>query len=139
LGGRLKGEMEVWMKNLIRVLPVAGLLLLAACRMAPVYTVESAPLSAPEGATITQVTEAIKQAGVGLGWQMKPEKEGQMTGRLSLRTHVAVVDIVYDVEKYSIYYIDSTNLNYDGQSIHTNYNNWIRNLSNAIMVQASAI
>ena len=127
------------MKNLIRVLPVAGLLLLAACRMAPVYTVESAPLSAPEGATITQVTEAIKQAGVGLGWQMKPEKEGQMTGRLSLRTHVAVVDIVYDVEKYSIYYIDSTNLNYDGQSIHTNYNNWIRNLSNAIMVQASAI
>ena len=127
------------MKSLIRVLPVVGLLLLAACRANPLYNVESAPLNAPEGATISQVTEAVKQAGLGLGWQMKPEKEGQMTGRLSLRTHVAVVDIIYDTKKYSIYYLDSTNLNYDGQNIHTNYNNWVRNLSNAILVQVSAI
>jgi hypothetical protein len=131
--------MEVSMKNLIRVLPVVGLLLLAACQASPVYNVESAPLNAPEGATISQVTEAIKQAGIGLGWQMKPEKDGQMTGRLFLRTHVAVVDITYDIKKYSIYYLDSTNLNYDGQSIHKYYNSWVRNLSNAILVQVSAI
>ena len=88
------------MKNLIRVLPVVGLLLLAACQASPVYNVESAPLNAPEGATISQVTEAIKQAGIGLGWQMKPEKDGQMTGRLFLKTHVSVVDITYDTKKY---------------------------------------
>jgi hypothetical protein len=35
--------------------------------------------------------------------------------------------------------LDSTNLSYDGQKIHTNYNSWVQNLSNAIRVQAAAI
>jgi hypothetical protein len=131
--------MEVSMKSLIRVLPVVGLLLLAACRTAPVHNVESAALGAPEGATISQVAEAIKQAGISYGWEMKPETEGQMTGKLFLREHVAVVNITYDTEKYSIYYLDSTNLSYDGQKIHTNYNSWVQNLSNPIRVQAAAI
>ena len=125
------------MKRLIRVLPVVGLLLLAACRGSPVYNVESAPLGASEDATIGEVTEAIKRAGIGLGWQMKPEKEGQMTGRLSLRSHVAVVEIKYDTKRFSISYLDSANLRYDGRNIHRNYNSWVKILSNAIKLQAS--
>ena len=136
-GGLLNSGMGVPMKSLIRVLPVVGLLLLAACRASPVYNVESAPLGASEDATIDEVTEAIKRAGIGLGWQMKPEKEGQMTGRLALRSHVAVVEIKYDTKRYSIYYLDSANLIYDGRNIHRNYNSWVKILSNAIKLQAS--
>lgn len=107
------------MKNVIRVLPIVGLLLLAACRMAPVYNVESTPLGAPADTTIGEVTKAIREAGIGLGWQMILEKEGQITGRIFLRTHVAVVNITYDTKKFSIYYLESSNLNYDGRNIVT--------------------
>jgi hypothetical protein len=127
------------MKNLFRACSLAGLLLLAACRMGPVYNVESAPLGVSSDATMAEVTKAIRQAGIGRGWQMIPGAEGRMTGRLHLRSHVAVVEITYDTKNFSITYADSTNLKYDGERIHSNYNSWVQNLSQAIMVQASAI
>lgn len=127
------------MKSFVRALPIVALLLLAACRTAPVYNVASAPLGAPADATMSEVAEAVKKAGINLGWQMTPVREGEMTGRLILRDHTAVVKITYDIKNFSIYYLDSTNLKYDGQKIHTNYNSWVQNLSNAIAVQASAI
>ena len=81
-----------------------------------------------------QVGEAIVSAGNSLGWQMKPESPGRMTGTLYLRDHRAVVDISYDARSYSIAYKDSSNLQYDGSSIHNNYNGWIQNLDRAIRI-----
>ena len=40
--------------------------------------------------------------------------------------------VVYDTKSYSIKYKDSSNLNYDGKSIHKNYNGWVENLDKAI-------
>lgn len=127
------------LKTLFRTSLLAGLLLLAACRMAPVYNVHSEPLNAPQNATLEDVTEAIKRAGLGLGWQLKSEAPGNMSGRLSLRDHVAMVDIKYDTKALSITYADSINLKYNGSQIHKNYNGWVSNLRNAILVQVSAI
>lgn len=127
------------LKTLFRTSLMAGLLLLAACRMAPVYNVQSETLYTPQNATLEDVTEAIKRAGLGLGWQLITEAPGSMTGRLSLRSHVAVVDIQYDTKAISITYADSVNLKYNGTSIHKNYNSWVMNLKNAILVQVSAI
>ena len=68
------------------------------------------------------------------------EKEpGRIVGTLSLRSHEAVVEILYDTEGYSITYLNSVNLKYDGQRIHKNYNSWVQNLSNAIYAQVSSI
>ncbi len=131
--------MEFTMGNWLRVLSVAGLLLLAACRMAPVYNQQTTPNEAPPDATLEQVTKAIKQAGLNLGWRMTEEEPGRIIGTLRLRRHQAVVEILFDTESYSITYLDSVNLKYDGEKIHQNYNSWVRNLSNAIYAQVSSI
>jgi len=63
---------------------------------------------------------------------MVPRSPGKVEGVLALRTHRAVVDIDYDTKVYSIKYKDSVNLDYDGKTIHKNYNGWVENLDRAI-------
>jgi hypothetical protein len=112
-------------------------LLVAACRTAPVYNVESA--SFVEGLTAEQAKTAIVRGGDKHGWQMRDEGPGEMTGTLSLRAHVAIVSISYDAESFSIIYQDSSNLSYDGTKIHTNYNSWISNLAHSIQASAKTL
>jgi hypothetical protein len=115
----------------------AGVLLAAGCRTpTPVYNVTNAPVvGSKANPSADEVGKAIQRAGATLGWQMKPVKPGNMLGTLVLRKHVAVVDINYNASSYSINYKDSTELNYDGQNIHPNYNGWIQNLDKAIKAQ----
>jgi hypothetical protein len=114
-------------------------LLFVGCRAAPVYNVSSAPVVAVKSVTLQDVEKAIMRAGVGLGWQMMPRQPGKMEGVLVLRTHRAVVDITYDTAAYSIKYKGSTDMQYDGSSIHSNYNGWIQNLDKAIRAQLTLI
>jgi hypothetical protein len=69
---------------------------------------------------------------------MVPVRPGVMRATLNLRTHVAVAEITYDAQHFAIRYVDSVNLQYDGTSIHKNYNSWIQNLERAISQQPSA-
>lgn len=109
---------------------VLPLLLLGGCRTAPVLDVVDAPVASARSAQ--QVEQAIVDAGRSLGWVMSAQGPGRMTGTLVLRDHRAVVDIGYDSRTYSIRYKDSSNLHYNGSSIHSNYNGWIQNLDRAI-------
>ena len=115
----------------------AGVLLAAGCRTpTPVYNVTNAPVAASKAnPSADDVGKAIQRAGATLGWQMKQVKPGNMIGTLVLRKHMAVVDINYSASSYSINYKDSTELNYDGQNIHPNYNGWVQNLDKAIKAQ----
>ena len=106
-----------------------------ACRRSPIYNVNSATISAPKRLKLDQVREAIERAGQGLGWQMEPTGPGHILGTLYLRTHMAQVDIAYTTTSYSITYRDSKDLDYNGSTIHSNYNNWIHNLDQAIQKQ----
>ena len=129
-------------RKLQRLAILGGVLLFVACTAAPIMNVQNAPVNiSKSNATLEDVSKAIIRAGVGLGWQMTPQKPGVMQGRLALREHVAVVDIKYNNKSYSIDYKDSTNLNYDGaqQKIHRNYNGWVQNLDKAIQAQLSAL
>jgi hypothetical protein len=110
-------------------------LLIAGCRMSPIYEVRDSALNPSSQATQEDVGRAIVTAGQSLGWQMKEEEPGHILGTLYLRSHVAVVDVFYTTSDFSILYKDSTNLKYDGKNIHSNYNGWIQNLSNAIVTQ----
>lgn len=85
--------------------------------------------------TLSQRADQIRRAGAGLGWRMEPRAPGLVRGTLDLRTHQAVVDIPYDTQRFSIRYVSSNNLEYDGSSIHRNYNSWVQNLQKAIMAQ----
>jgi len=116
-------------------------LLAGGCRAPmPVYNVTDAPVAASKPSpSLDEVGKAIQRAGVALGWQMKETKPGHMLATLALRKHVAVVDVNYGVKSYSIRYKDSTELGYDGQNIHPNYNGWIQNLDKGIRAQLSIL
>jgi len=116
-------------------------LLAGGCRAPmPVYNVTDAPVAASKPSpSLDEVGKAIQRAGVALGWQMKETKPGHMLATLALRKHEAVVDVNYGVKSYSIRYKDSTELGYDGQNIHPNYNGWIQNLDKGIRAQLSIL
>jgi hypothetical protein len=112
---------------------------LSACTQ-PIRNVSDAPVPT-KGLTEEQMIGAIKRAGSGLGWAMVEAGPGQMEGTLRLRSHVAVVQVQYNPDTYSITYKDSTNLSHTpkANTIHKNYNGWIQNLDNAIRVQLTNI
>ncbi|MGH8726693.1 MAG: hypothetical protein ACREV9_00725 [Burkholderiales bacterium] len=119
---------------------LAALVFVVACTAAPVYSVSGSPVNTNTAkASLDDVGKAIKTAGINLGWQMKDVKPGHMIGTLNLRSHQAIVDITYDSKKYDIAYKDSSNLNYNGSTIHKNYNSWVQNLDRRIQAQLSGI
>lgn len=119
------------------LIAIATLVVLCGCRgTVPIYNVTDAPVNvAKPPATLQSVEQAIVRAGIGLGWAMKPERPGLITGTLNLRTHTAVVSIPYSTSTYSILYRESVNLNQKDDKIHPNYNSWIQNLNKAINQQ----
>jgi len=117
-------------------------ILLIACAPTLIQNVENSPIR-PSNANydLADVTKAIVRAGSELGWQMKEETPGHIVGTLNVRRHVAVVDITYTLDDYSISYKDSTNLKYNAgnNSIHRSYGKWVRNLTKAIDAQVIGI
>ena len=117
-------------KRALMLAAAFSVVMLTGCRTAPVMNVVDAPVGVTRSAQ--QVEQAIISAGNSLGWQMRPSGPGRIEGTLLLRDHRAVVDIDYSPKTYSIRYKDSSNLHYDGGTIHKNYNGWIENLDRAI-------
>ena len=113
-------------------------LLLAGCRTVDLYNVQNAP-GTSKAVSMADVEMAIRRAGQPLGWQITPQGPGKAEGILVLREHRAIVNITYDTKSYSITYKDSSNLQYDGKWIHSNYNGWIQNLDMAISKQLLAL
>jgi hypothetical protein len=117
----------------------ACLVLVAGCRSAPVNEVVAAPVVSTKTLSMTNMESAIIGAGTGLGWRMAPQAPGRIEGVLALRDHRAVITVTYDTKSYSIAYKDSSNLSYDGTSIHKNYNGWVENLDRAIRSNLAAL
>ncbi len=124
------------MKKII-LLGLAVIMLGGCATPHAVRNINAEPVVGPAGRAVSmdEVGKAILRAGGTLGWQMKQVEPGYILGTLKLRSHVAVVDVRYTTQNYSIKYKDSTNLNYDGTNIHSNYNGWISNLDRAIKTQ----
>lgn len=87
------------------------------------------------------IVKAIAKAGASLGWSITKIKDGELEGRLNIRAHMALITIKYDQKQYVIEYKDSVNLRYDPENntIHKNYNGWIRNLEKAINTELIAL
>ncbi|WP_018174591.1 MULTISPECIES: hypothetical protein [unclassified Thioalkalivibrio] len=128
--------------RLLLILLIASVLVLAGCRgTAPVHDVSDTTVTDVHGErpNAEQMQQAIRNAGAALGWQMSETEPGLLEGRLSLRDHIAVVEIPYSDGAYSIRYKDSSNLDYEDGRIHPNYNNWVQNLDNQIRAEISAL
>ncbi|MBS8272790.1 hypothetical protein DYI21_04260 [Thalassospira tepidiphila] len=120
---------------------VVGLLtlLVAACRTAPVDNVTHHAFPAgTEKLSLAQIEESIIKAASDRDWIVTRQAEGELLATYSPRSHMAQVKIGFDHTEFSIVYADSTNLNYDGSSIHYNYNRWVNNLRQDILREVSA-
>ena len=127
-------------KLLFKILLVAiGVAAIVGCRTAPVYNVDQAAIVSSTGKSLSmdQVKTAIIRGGANRGWAMKEVGKGHIVGTIHLRKHMAQVDIKYNTKSYSINYKDSAELNYDGSTIHQNYNGWVQNLQTSINAQKS--
>lgn len=129
------------MKTKILIVLIGTLALLTVgCRTNPIYNVTDAPVTTSSRSYSTgDIRAAILQAGASLGWQMKEVRPGLIIGTLNIRSHMAQVEIPYDRKSYSIIYRDSQNLDYDGSSIHSNYNGWVQKLNTAINSRISVL
>jgi len=123
-------------KWIVLVLLLVGL---ANCRTSPLTNHHGIGIASASGKPFTteQVKLAIIRGGADRNWSMNPAGPGHLIGTLSIRSHVTIVDIEYDAEKYSITYKDSTNMSYskdsDGtENIHANYIGWINFLKKSI-------
>jgi hypothetical protein len=126
-------------RSALKILIPAIALLMVGCRTAPIFEVQSSPIVASRAVSMGEVEQTIRQAGASLGWQMVPRGAGSIEGTLTLRDHRAVVDIKYDTKSYSIKYKDSSNLGYDGSTIHANYNGWVQRLDNTIRARLTGL
>jgi len=118
------------------ILVVVIMTLFTGCRTAPIHNYDS-QVTVTSSVALDKVAKEIIAAGVGLGWEMKKVKDGEIVGTLFLRTHMAQVRIPYTTKSYQIIYKSSSNLKYDAKehTIHSNYNGWVQNLNNAIQVR----
>ena len=109
------------------------LILFSACT-APLYEISETPIETgtEQALSPAQVETAIIAAGEGIGWKMKANKPGEITGTFQSSRFTAAVKIPFSSQNYSIFYKSSKNLKYDGAKIHRKYNELVQNLSTAI-------
>lgn len=104
-----------------------------------------------------QVKAAILAAAKEKGWGLAFEPSGKVLATLVVRNkHTVMVEIAYSAEKYSLTYRDSINMKYSpgsdrtpydlsssmrgyrqpaGPVIHPFYNDWVRELKDAIRLE----
>ncbi len=111
-------------------------------RRAPLENVHDAPFNTQQAAQLAEIRDVIIDAGRQRGWVLMPQGAGVIRGGILVRNkHKVDVEILYDVEKFSIIYLSSVNMNYeerDGEAyIHPSYISWINNLKQDIQVRTA--
>ena len=121
-----------YLASLIAVFAIVG-----CSRIALVHNYEQQ--SVPTGLTQQQVGKAITECALNREWIIESNTDGAMNLKINVRTHMAAIKITYNKSFYSINYVDSYNLKYDGHSIHRNYNKWVTILNRDIQQKLSAM
>jgi len=115
-------------------------LLLAACdhRATPLTKSVNVGVAQPD----TKVLEsAIERALAAHHWTVKEHTGQKYVAELAERGHSATIAVVYDAQSARIDYVSSQGLMYEqtpeGETIHRNYNNWVKSLSSDIKTFAA--
>lgn len=105
---------------------------LGACREDAVY--QSTGGQFPGTGTMEQREALIRRAApASAGWSVQPVRYGLLRATNAWNTHQMTVDIAFDIRTFTISYVDSVNLDYDGARIHVAYNERVRALETAIL------
>lgn len=129
------------------VAAVAATVLLVGCGRATVPVVnynDVAFTTTSKKPTLAQVKKAILTATETKGWIVNDKGAGKMDATLTVRgKHTVIVLITYTTSSFSINYVDSTDMKYgikQGEpSIHPFYNEWVKELEEAINIEVKQI
>ncbi len=110
---------------------------LGACRGQPIY--ESANGQFQGRGSLSEREALIRRAAASQGgWSVQSMRPGLLRATNTWRSHQMTVDIAFDVRTFTIRYVNSVNLDYDGAQIHQAYNDRVRALERAIMLGGGA-
>lgn len=117
-----------------------------------IQNIPPTPHLAPAGTPLANLSAAIRTAAAERGWVITDESPGLMHATLVVRTHRAKTAIGFDESNFWIDYRDSLNLDYNpddlkfkrnkmiqvikGPRIHRNYNLWVEQLAESIVIYA---
>lgn len=121
--------------TLFALASVFTLILFASCRQVPIHNINDVkitPKSNGSQHSMDEVKQAIITACKNRGWIPVEKSPGVIQATLNLRRTQSIININYDTNKYSIDYVSSQNLGYNGTEIHRNYIKWITILSGEI-------
>lgn len=124
------------------IIAVALIVLLAACqKYSPIYNIESEPIITGTGQalTIAEVRTAIRRGVLDKTWVVEDDGENNLKATLTKGRKVAVVDITYSLDQYSIKYKTSKLLIHEGNMIHRRYNTWVKGLRKSINKQFTSL
>lgn len=133
------------MKNsLLRALPVfLSFLFLAACATEAIHKVEKVNYGyySKTPLTMEQVRKTIERTAARTGWKLSNQQDGSFSGKREWGggKHNIVVDVIYDVQAFSIKYRDSYQMKYDGSWIHNTYNRMVQKLEEDIVASVTAL
>lgn len=125
----------------ITVLAICAALAVAGCRATPLQNVVDASYGATASAralSLGDYRKAIIRAGAKRKWVFTDVAPGHLVGNVNVRgKHQATVDVFFDTEQFSIRHQSSRNLNFnaENQTIHPNFNTWLRNLETDIRTE----
>lgn len=124
------------MKKIFFLIILMGFL--AGCTSKPMIKIYDEPISGPirgEQKSFESVSEAIMSGAQKSGWVPIYIRPGIIEANLLIKEFRVKVEIPYTIDKFSINYISSENLDYDGKSIHKNYNKWLIKLYQCIQIE----
>jgi hypothetical protein len=112
-------------------LSLALCLFLSGCfgRIQPIYMVHNHPIPpSADFMTLDEISTVIERSAIDRQWVVKKEYPGLLRLTYSRKTHQAVIEVSFYKSHYSIKYVSSQDLLYNGSMIHRNYNRWVANL-----------
>jgi hypothetical protein len=113
--------------------------LVACMRQANLQNPTNLPVASYSGKGLSeaQVRQAILLGAKERGWVARELTPGVISASLTVRHHVAEVEIPYSASSYSILYRNSQNLDYNAKdkTIHNQYNNWVNYLRQSVEAQ----
>ncbi|WP_198372602.1 hypothetical protein [Roseomonas rosulenta] len=119
------------------VVAVGGGVGLGACRAEPIY--ESTDGQFQGRGSLSEREALIRRAAASQGgWSVQAMRPGLLRATNTWRSHQMTVDIAFDIRTFTIRYVNSVNLDYNGAQIHQAYNERVRALERAILQGSGA-
>jgi len=124
------------MKPILLLAIIVCLFSALACRPSkPIntYSYEIPQATAYKALTTKKMHDIIVKSCIERGWRAVHAGKNILEASIIVRgKHTVVVSIPYTANSYSINYKSSVNMEYKGNKIHPNYNNWVHNLDQTI-------